>query len=273
MSDMQTTPIAIPFPEATDLQLKITVGACRLHIHPGNNDDFVNGVYKAPDGALPVRTVTVGGAVRIEQERNVSGITGLVKGIPEFHLGLGKGRPFSLKIETGASENDVDLGGISVTDLVINQGAGKTDLHFSTANPFGMNRMEIGAGAGAIELSRLANANAAEISIGGGAASFVTDFGGYLRRDSTVKISAGMSAVDVRIPSSTAARVTSDSFLGRVDVGDGFTKDKGAYCTAPALNRTSPILTINANVALGLLSLRLTEEISLPSPEASPAMA
>ena len=214
MSEMQSTPINIPFPEAGDLQLKITVGACRLRLHPGNDTDFVNGEYKHYDGALPVRTVTVGGAVRIEQERNVSGITGLVKGIPEFHLGLGKGRPFSLKIETGASENDIDLGGLSVTDLILNQGAGKTELHFSTSNPSGMNRMEIGAGAGAIELSRLANANSAEINVGGGAASFVIDFGGYLRRDSTVKVSAGMSAVDVRIPSTTAARVTSDSFRG-----------------------------------------------------------
>jgi hypothetical protein len=40
-----------------------------------------------------------------------------------------------------------------------------------------------------------------------------------------------MSGVEVSVPASTAARVVSETTLGSVDVGDGFTKREGAFLT------------------------------------------
>ena len=61
---------------------------------------------------------------------------------------------------------------------------------------------------------RLANANVAQVSVEGGAAAYVFDFGGNLRRDVAFKLTAGMSSVEIRIPTGTAAKVTTETVLG-----------------------------------------------------------
>lgn len=270
MSADDVTQINAPFPQGGDLHLRVAVGACRLRIRPGTGEQWVTGTYSSPSGALPARIVHEGGTLRIEQ-RSVSGITGLMSGIPQFDLAFGKGRRYRLSIDSGASENDLDLGGLPISQMSLNQGAGRTTLTFSSMNPEEMESIDIGAGAGSMEILRLANSRAGTITIGGGAAAFMLEFGGLLRRESSAKISTGMASVDLRLPSYTAAQVTSDSFLGHVQVGDGFTKKQGAYCTPRAVEGGSPVLTIHATVALGMLSLRLIEEASIP--DLHPAMA
>jgi hypothetical protein len=66
-----------------------------------------------------------------------------------------------------------------------------------------------------------------------------------------------MSSVEITIPSSTAAKVKSETVLGSVDVGDGFMKKEGAFWNEAALASSGPVLNINATVALGAVRLRL----------------
>ena len=107
-------------------------------------------------------------------------------------------------------------------------------------------------------MTNLANANAAEVSVEGGAASFTLDFGGTPQRDARVKINAGMATVEIRVPAATAAKITPHAILGGVDAGDGFTTREGAYWTAAAVAGATPVIAIDANVALGALRLRTT---------------
>jgi hypothetical protein len=164
----------------------------------------------------------------------------------------------ALAIETGASEFDLDLGGIPLSRLMVRQGAGKFELGFSAPNPEPMQVLEISSGAAGIELDNLANANFSEMRLSGGAAGYELDFGGTLSRDAQVSVETGMSGVEVRVPASTAARVVSETTLGSVDVGDGFTKREGAFFTEGALGGGTPLLTIRAGVRLGSLRLRAT---------------
>ena len=55
--------------------------------------------------------------------------------MPRYELELGRQRPFALTIETGASEFDLDLGGIPLSRLMVRQGAGKFELGFLAPNP------------------------------------------------------------------------------------------------------------------------------------------
>jgi hypothetical protein len=121
-----------------------------------------------------------------------------------------------------------------------------------------MELLEISSGAATIELETLANANFSEMRLSGGAASYELDFSGVLSRDAEVSIETGISEVVVSVPSSTATRVAAETTLGRVDVGDGFTKSEGAFSTGAALSGVGPVLRIRAGVRLGSLRLRTT---------------
>ena len=259
MSNADTSAINIPYPEAADLHLRIGVGACRLRIAPGDGDAWVTGSYDDPSGSLPYRVSQDAGIVRISQERNWSDIFNLFgTRVPRFDLKLGKARSYMLTVETGASESLLDLGGLPVSRLEIKTGAGKMEINFSTPNPETMSLLNMSAGATSIEFRNLGNANFSEMFVEGGAASYRFDFDGKLQRNAHVRISTGVSSVELRVPASTAAKITPESMLGGVDVGDGYTKREGAFWTEAAVRGESPVLAIRTNVALGSLAMRMS---------------
>src|SRR5215204_908766 len=258
---MQTgeTLINVAHPAAEDLHLRIALEACLLRARPGEGDAWVAGTYHDPTDRRSPRILEEGARVTItEAEPSFERIPAVFGGVPRYELGFGKGRTFALTIETGASEFDLDLGGIPLSRLLVRQGAGKFELGFSAPNPEPMQLLDISSGAAGIALENLANANFSEMRLSGGAAGYELDFDGTLSRDSQVKIETGMSGVEVSVPASTAARVVAETTLGSVDVGDGFTKREGAFFTEGALRGDGPVLRIRAGVRLGSLQLRTT---------------
>jgi len=254
----EANPISIPYPEAADRHLKITVGACRLKVAPGAADVWVTGTYRDPSGSLPLKIDQVGTTVRISQAPEWANVLNLPSGIPTLDLALGTGRPFALTLESGASENEVDLGAVPINRMIVRQGAGKMTIDFSATNPEPMSLLTLSAGAGSVEVKNLANANLAEMTVDGGAVAYKLDFGGSLQRNAHVRVSTGMASVEIRVPSTTAARISTESVLGNLDIGDGFTKREGAFWTSASPAGTGPLLSIHASVALGSLSLRAT---------------
>jgi hypothetical protein len=253
-----STDITIPYPEAGDRHLRISVGACRLNVVPGEGDAWVSGTYQDPSGALPCQIVTEGGTVHITQIYNWAEMIGLWDRPPQFDLALGKTRAFPLTLEVGASESRLDLGGVPISRLVVRQGAGKYAIDFSAPNPQPMSLLTLSAGAAGMEITNLANANCAELNMEGGAAAYVFDFGGTLQRDAHVRVATGLSSVEIRVPAATAAKIVSESLLGSLNVGTGFRRQDGAFWTAAALAGATPLLSINTNVALGSLRLVTT---------------
>jgi len=258
METKDVTTINVAYPEADDLHLRIGVGACRLNIVPGDADAWVTGTYDDPTGKLPVKISQEGGIVRIGQERDWTAFFEMFGRAPAFDLALGTGRSFALTLETGASENQLDLGGIPISRLELKVGGGKIEIDFSAANPQEMSLIKLTGGAGGLEIDNLANANFTEMSADGGAASFEFDFGGDLRRDAHAKISTGVSSVEIQVPAATTAKISTESVLGELDVGDGFTKKEGSFWTEAALAGNLPVLTIQASISLGSLHLRTT---------------
>ena len=96
----------------------------------------------------------------------------------------------------------------------------------------------------------------------GGAAGYKFDFGGTLQRDARVSIVAGMSGVEIRVPGSTAAKIATETFLGGVDLGDGFMKQEGAFWTRAAVEGRTPVLSVHANVTLGGLVIQNSDGFS-----------
>lgn len=253
-------PIDIPFPESGPYQLKLRIGGSRLTIAPADADDraWVSGTYDDPSGVLPCQIETRDGSVFISQETNFQGLTDFMNKnkMPTFNLRLGKGKSYELTIESGANQASIDLGGLPITKLVGRHGAGKCTIDFSEPNPAEMSQLELAGGALGVEVRNLGNANFAEMRYDGGASSSSLDFGGSPRRDGRVRVTTGVSSVEIAVPTTTAARISTESVLGHLDIGDGFMKKEGAFWTEAALANKLPLMTIHATVALGLLRLR-----------------
>jgi hypothetical protein len=256
MQPAETGVVSVPFPPDGGRHLRISVGACRLRIRPGDSEEWVSGTYQDPTRQVPLRITREGGGVHLTQGVEFRDPPAFLAGVPTIDLALGTRQPYELTIESGASDNIVDLGGLPLTRLSIRFGAGRTDVDFSRPNPQAMDLLDVSAGAGALNVSHLANANAADIRIEGGAAGFRLDFGGSLLRDTRARISTGLASVEIVVPDGVATRMTSESVLGSVDVGDGWMKKEGAFWNQAAVQGMTPVLEIHASVALGSLQLR-----------------
>ena len=286
MKTTEAAKIEVPYPETeAPLLLRISVGACHLRVTAAEQGAtatggtaaevagagetassaegaaglWVSGTYDDPGGGLPEKIVDDGrGSVRITQKGGLSSIKTPFTGAPRLELVLGRERPFALTVEAGGSDSVLELGGLPLTSLALKKGAGKSEVDFSEPNPVAMDRLDISAGAVNLVMRNLVNANFTRMALDGGAASYEFDFDGELRRDAAVKLTAGASAVKVRVPGSTAAKIVPGSVLGSLDIGDGLAKKEGAFWNEAALAGKSPLLTINASMALGSLSLQVT---------------
>jgi hypothetical protein len=256
---VQVEEVNVAYPEAGELHLRLGLGACQLVVKPGDGQAWVSGTYRHPQDTLSLKIEQQGGTVRIGQE--TTRLYGLWDAfdrntVPRFELFIGKGRQFDLTLELGASENEIDLGGLPISQLTIHQGAGKVTVDFSAPNPEPMKSLSLATGASGLEVRRLANANCSQMAAEGGAAGFVFDFGGELRRDMQVTINTGVAGVEVVVPDTTPLRATVESVLGGVSLGDGLMKKEGAYWNAAALSGRTPAINLSAKVALGELKLR-----------------
>jgi len=257
------TPIDIAFPDAQDLHLRLTVGACKLRVRPGDGPQWVAGAYDDPSNAVPLRIEqSSSGEARISQTFDWPNAWGTFRQPPTFDLFLGKGRPYKLTIEGGASEAELELGGLPLRRLTVKYGAGKQEIEFSAPNPEPMDQLVVACGAASLEFENLANANFAEMSLEGGAAGYELDFGGVLRRDASVKINAAVSSVELTVPANTAVKMSGEAIMGGVDTGDGFMKKEGAWWNEAALAGRTPVITITARITMGGVRLEQTPAVS-----------
>ena len=253
---MKTTDIKIDFVSGSSHELRLEIGACKLIVTPDDGNDWVVGTYTDPTDNLPMIISDNNSVVTISQERNFSGFVGLLSGTPTFNLKLGKGKPYSFTINGGASECDIDLGGLPITSVSIAHGAAKTDLNFSAKNPVDMTKLTVSGGATATAMTNLSNASVSEIRIEGGASSYKLDFGGSFTKDAKVSISTGMSSVDATIPKGLSVKLQPEATMGSVNIPDGFTKKEGVFLNESALSGKTPLLWIQSSVTMGSINVR-----------------
>src|SRR5215211_181640 len=119
---MGETPIQIAYPSVGNPHLRIALGACRLKARPGEVDEWIAGTYSDPTDRRPLRIVEEQAGVTItEAEPSFERIPAVFRGVPRYELEFGKEKPFALTIETGASDFDLDLGGVPLSRMMVRQ--------------------------------------------------------------------------------------------------------------------------------------------------------
>jgi hypothetical protein len=130
---------------ATDAQIEVAFGAGELVIGRAPPGKLVDGAF---DGG--VRPEIRGpGRVRLGREMPLWG-WGPGRWAQGWHFGVTGEVPLSLRVETGASRNELDLSDLRVSDLVIRSGAAETVIRLPRAA--GSTRGRIDTGAASIRL-------------------------------------------------------------------------------------------------------------------------
>lgn len=249
---MQTEQISIPRPDAQDVNLTLNFGAGRLILAPGETADLISGTAEYNVAELKPKIITSGNDITLE-----SGSL-KVRGIPDFEgdvrnkwdLVLGD-MPMDLVINGGAYQGKIELGGLPIQTLWVNDGAADVEMSFSHLNPRQMDLFTYSTGASNIRLTGLANANFRNFIFRGGAGSYTLDFSGTLQQDANVTVESGVSSVTIVVPTTTAARLILQGGLSNVAASGGWKKDGNTF----QVDGSGPVLAITINMGLGNLTL------------------
>lgn len=154
-----------------------------------------------------------------------------------------------LGMELGAVRADVDLGGLRLRSLSIATGAAESRIDVSEANPVGLRRARIQAGAADFTALRLGNLNADRISVEAGVGEVTLDFTGRWRTDADVSVDMGLGALHLRFPEGLGVRLEKESFLVSLDP-QGLIRRGDAYLS-PDWDEAERRVTVRIEAAVG----------------------
>lgn len=229
--------------------LSISMGAGKLNI-TGGGPAFVSGTVRYNVTQLKPTINRSGSHINLDQDETDSIVSLGTDLINEWDLALGS-TPLALKINAGAYEGKLALGGVPLTELVINDGASKSEVSFDAPNPQTMETLAYKTGASQVELLNLANANFREMTFDSGAGSYTLDFGGELKQDASVRITSGVSDFKIIIPDGMRAHIEVDGSLNNITQRGTWTVTDRVYDT----DGSGPLLTIEVEMSVGQLEL------------------
>ena len=154
-----------------------------------------------------------------------------------------------LDITLGAVDADLELGGLSRSQLTMQAGASQAVIRFSQPNRSRCRLAEITAGAAEVTMLGLGNSRCDRIGFEGGVGKVTLDFGGAWTSSSQAEVKMAMGELTLRLPRRVGVRLTLDRFLasfdaaGLVRAGDGF--------QSPGYDRAERRLDIDVTTAVG----------------------
>lgn len=246
----KTLEIKEAIPDGKDSSnLTISMGAGNLFISPGS-DQWVTGTihYNIPLWNPEVKKTSLG--IHILQETKKQTSFSDKKIVNDWDIKLGN-HPTNLEINAGAYQGDLNLSGIPLTKLRVNDGASQASLKFSSLNPVEMSLFHYSTGASQIDIIGLANMNANQIIFDAGPGSYTLDFSGDLQKDTDVEINFGLGDVKIIIPKGMPAFVYVTGGLNNVRLKGTWNVTGNEY----TLEGKGPQLFINVKVGLGNLEL------------------
>lgn len=245
-----TDPVSAAIPASTPARLKISFGAGELKLSPGAQGKLVDGTatYNIPD--IKPQVVENDANVEISQGNYKFQYvpTRSLKNVWDLKLGS---TPMDLTISAGAYQGKMELGGLALTGLTVNDGAADNELSFSSPNAAEMTILNYETGASNIRLHGLGNANFSTMVFKGGAGNYDIDFSGGLKRDGTASITCGLGDLTLRFPAGMSVQLTLQGGLHNVNVGSGWTRNGDVFTQGGS----GPILTLLVDMSAGNLTI------------------
>ena len=252
-----TVPLLTDKQAIADVTLQFGAGTLTLQPATASTTNLIEGTGKYNVVDLKPTVTINNNNITIEQGNlKLTGIPVInSKVVNDWNLTLANA-PMSLVIKAGAYEGNFELGGLSIHDLEVTDGAAKVNMSFSKPNLVQMSSLQYTTGASQVALKGLANAYATDVTFRSGAGDYTLDFTGDLRTNMTVNIESGVSQVTLVIPQGMNAQVITSTGLMTVSAGTGWQQQGNTYSLSGRGN------TITVNVKMGAGNLRL--ETSTP---------
>ena len=114
--------LALGLDGATDAEVRVAFGAGKLLVGPAAPGLLVDGTFEGGVNATPSGP----GRVRLTTPHPASWSWDWGRAPFDWRLGLTREVPLRLEVETGASDNELDLSGLRVTDLRLRTGAAQS---------------------------------------------------------------------------------------------------------------------------------------------------
>jgi hypothetical protein len=250
-----TDTIDVPYTPGNTQVYAVTLsfGAGNFTLKPGAEGAVVSGTatYNVED-FKPKVTINKN-VIHVEQGNlKLGGIPNFKNNIRNDWLMQLGNVPMRLSISAGAYTGRYELGGLSLENLSISDGAADVDLAFSSPNRVDMDTFSYTTGASSVKLSNLANAHFAEMKFRSGAGDYRLDFSGDLRFDTSVTIESGLSNVTIIVPVGVSTRLNFEGGLTNVSKSGGWEKNGDEYTQSGS----GPTFTIKVKMGAGSLNLR-----------------
>jgi hypothetical protein len=251
----QTDEISVPVPDTkSTIDLTLSFGAGELEVQPAAQDVLVSGTatYNVPDFKPIIESSD--NQVEIKQGNlEINGIPNFEKNIKNhWDLKINTANPLNLNVKAGAYSGKYELGGLSLENLDITDGASDVNVNFNEPNQSDMKKFSYNTGASNVTLEGLGNANFETMVFKGGAGSYRLSFDGEIKQDAVVSIESGISTVTIVVPEGVPAQVTFDGGLSNVQALGEWTQSGDIY----SLEGTGSKLTIIVKMGAGTLELR-----------------
>ncbi len=233
-----------------DLRVQVEYGAGTLRVGPAEQGLLYRMHLRYDEEIFEPRAELSGTRLRL----GVKGVNGSLrigkkhKG-GEMNLALARGIPMDLDLEFGAVRADIDLGGLSLTELDLSTGASESTVDVSEPNPEFMRRASFEVGAADFTARRLGNLNAKSLGVDAGVGSVDLWFDGIWRQDAHVAIQMGLGSLELHFPEGLGVKLTKDSFLTSLD-SEGMVKRGNAYYSLDWEQATHKV-TIQLDAAFG----------------------
>jgi hypothetical protein len=233
-----------------DLRVQVTYGAGTFTVRPAEQGLLYRMHLRYDEEVFEPRAELSGTRLRL-------GVEGIGKGIRvgqkheggEMELTLGRGVPMDLDLEFGAVRADVDLGGLSLTDLDLSTGASESTVDVSEPNAASMRSASFEVGAADFTARHLGNLNARSLSVDAGIGSVSLWLDGSWQQDADVAIKMGLGSLELHLPEGLGVKLTKDSFLTSLD-SEGLVKRGDAYYSLD-WERATRKVTIEVDAAFG----------------------
>lgn len=211
------------------LDVHVRYGAGRFTVRPSDagvlykmqlryDEDAFDPVAEYDGRRLRLGVEGIDGSIRVGKSRSSGALD----------LELARGVEMDLDLEFGAVRADLDLGGLSLTDLELSTGASESVVDVSEPNPVSMRRASFEVGAADFTARRLGNLNARNIEVDAGVGEVTLWFTGDWRQDASVSVDMGLGSLELRFPEGLGVKLTKQSFLSSLD-SEGLVKRGDAY--------------------------------------------
>jgi hypothetical protein len=164
----------------------------------------------------------------------------------------------ALDITLGAVDADLELGGLSLSQLTMQAGASQAVIRFSQPNRSRCRGAEITAGAAEVTMLGLGNSRCDRIDFEGGVGKVTLDFDGAWTSSSQATVRMAVGELTLRLPRRVGVRLKLDRFLASFDpaglarAGNGF--------QSPGYERAERHLDIDVMTAVGGVKVEWVDE-------------